>query len=74
MFKQDMMKLSKISPSDVNAYRIFRSPTNHTKFNIVAVDSKENTLFVRYADLTFEEAEVAIDTINSVDSSKETNV
>lgn len=51
----------KVDLSDVAGYRIFRSPTNHTMVNIVAVDKKDRLLFVAMSDLTIEQAQEIIE-------------
>lgn len=50
-----------VNPNAIKGYRIFRSPTNHTLFNVVAVDKKDRLLFVVSADLTLEEAQDAVE-------------
>lgn len=45
-------KLPQIDPSSVVSYRVFRSPTQAMLANVVAVDSSNNPLFVREADMT----------------------
>lgn len=51
----------KVDPTLVDSYRIYRSPTNHTKVNIVAVDKKNRQLFVAMSDLTIEQAQEIIE-------------
>lgn len=56
-FVEDQIVLSKLKKKDVYGYGIFRSPTQTKFVNIVAVNSEYEPLFVRYADLTLDEAE-----------------
>lgn len=54
---KDEIVLSKLKKKDVHGYGVYRSPTQTKLVNIVAVNSDFEPLFVRYADLTLDEAE-----------------
>lgn len=61
---QDEITLPAIPESTITGYRVFRSPTNHTRFNVVAVDANSNPLFVFQSDLTIDEASAFTDQLN----------
>lgn len=61
---QDEITLPAIPESTIAGYRVFRSPTNHTSFNVVAVDANSNPLFVFQSDLTIDEASAFTDQLN----------
>lgn len=56
--------LAPIQENSIAGYRVFRSPTNHTRFNVVAIDSDSNPLFVFKTDLDIEEASVVTEELN----------
>ena len=60
----DEITLPAITESAISGYRVFRSPTNHTRFNIVALDFSDNPLFVFKSDLTIEEASAMVEHLN----------
>ncbi len=61
---QDEITLPAIPESTIAGYRVFRSPVNHTRFNVVAVDANNNPLFVFQSDLTIDEASAFTDQLN----------
>lgn len=61
---QDEITLPAIPESTIAGYRVFRSPVNHTRFNVVAVDATNNPLFVFQSDLTIDEASAFTDQLN----------
>lgn len=56
--------LAPIKESDIAGYRVFRSPSNFTRFNVVAIDSSSEPLFVLMSDLELEEAMIAAEERN----------
>lgn len=64
MSKNEEIILAPISETAITGYRVFRSPTNHTRFNVVAIDSDSNPLFVFKTDLDIEEASVTTEELN----------
>lgn len=61
---EEQIAVIQIADKEVYGYAIYRSPVQSKYVNIVAVNSDFDPLFVRYADLTIEEAEVMLEMIS----------
>lgn len=61
---QDEITLPAVPAYTIAGYRVFRSPVNHTLFNVVAVDENNNPMFVFQSDLTIDEASAFTDQLN----------
>lgn len=61
---EEQIAVIQIADKEVYGYAIYRSPVQSKYVNIVAVNLDFDPLFVRYADLTIEEAEVMLEMIS----------
>lgn len=59
-----------IDDKEVAGYAMYRSPTQAKMVNIVAINHSFEPMFVRYADLTLDEAVEMMDTIEQEQSMK----
>ena len=69
--QQDEIVLEPIKASEITGYRVFRSPSNFTRFNVVAIDSSDQPLFVLMSDLGLEEAMIEAEERNKTRPSQE---
>lgn len=53
-----------ISPEEIAGYIMLRSLSDRNKFNIFAVNSKDELLFAAATDLDFEKASALVEAIN----------
>ena len=68
---EEQIAVIQIADKEVYGYAIYRSPVQAKYVNIVAVNSDFEPLFVRYADLTIEEAEVMLEMISKENQQNE---
>jgi hypothetical protein len=59
----EQVAVVQIDDKEVAGYAIYRSPTQAKFVNIVAINHAFEPMFVRYADLTIDEAAVMMDMI-----------
>ena len=56
--------IQQINPDEIAGYLIKRSPTNKALFNVFAVDDNYEPLFCVECDLSLEEAQQKVDSVN----------
>ena len=67
---RDQTTVIQVSEKEIAGYAIYRSPTQTKLVNIVAINHSFEPLFVKYADLTIDEAAVMMDMLELEQSLK----
>jgi len=57
-------KFLEVNPQFIRGYKLYRSPSNQRLFNVVAYGAKDELLAVVETDLSFDDAQFAVEALN----------